>query len=96
MAELHTPYDLERLDDGTWLIADSGNSVIRKIAPDGIITTLVGTSSAGFSGDHGPARAAHQRVDDQPFRGVVGNESDFMNRPALADPIHASASLLQP
>jgi sugar lactone lactonase YvrE len=43
---------------GNLFIADSGNHVIRKIAPDGIITTVAGTGNRGFSGDGGSAKRA--------------------------------------
>jgi len=43
---------------GNLLIDDSYNNKIRKIGPTGIITTIVGTGAAGYSGDNGPATAA--------------------------------------
>ncbi|HTL37136.1 MAG TPA: hypothetical protein VL326_28570 [Kofleriaceae bacterium] len=43
---------------GNLLFADSENNRIRKVDRDGIITTLVGTGTAGFSGDGGPAQLA--------------------------------------
>jgi len=57
-ARFALPMDLERLDDGTLLVADTENHVIRRIGPDGIITTLVGTATRGFGGDGGPASLA--------------------------------------
>ena len=43
---------------GNVLIADEGNERIRKVTPKGIITTVAGRSTSGFSGDGGPADAA--------------------------------------
>src|SRR5262249_47608383 len=39
-------------------IAERGNHRIRKVTAGGTITTIIGTGSAGFSGDGGPASAA--------------------------------------
>jgi sugar lactone lactonase YvrE len=43
---------------GNLYIADTDNNRIRKVAPSGIITTVVGTGTAGYSGDGGPATSA--------------------------------------
>ena len=50
---------------GDLIIADSGNNVIRELTPgpdgllsDGIITTIAGTGTPGYSGDGGQATAA--------------------------------------
>ena len=44
---------------GNIYIADSGNNVVRKVAAGtGIITTVAGTGTAGYSGDNGPATKA--------------------------------------
>ncbi len=39
-------------------IADGANGRIRKVSPSGIITTIAGTGTRGYSGDGGPATAA--------------------------------------
>ncbi len=43
---------------GNLYIADASNNVIRKVDLTGIITTVGGTGSTGFSGDGGPATLA--------------------------------------
>lgn len=45
-------------DDGTIYFADTRNHRIRVITPDGMIDTLAGTGSRGYSGDGGPADMA--------------------------------------
>ncbi len=44
--------------DGSLYFTDTGNNRIRRIAPNGIITTVVGTGTKNFSGDGGPATLA--------------------------------------
>jgi hypothetical protein len=43
---------------GGFLVADTGNNRIRRVSPSGIITTVAGTRTAGFTGDGGPATSA--------------------------------------
>jgi uncharacterized protein (TIGR03437 family) len=43
---------------GNLYVADSGNYRVRRISPDGIITTVAGNGASGYSGDGGPATAA--------------------------------------
>lgn len=43
---------------GNLFAADSGNNVVVKISPAGILTIVAGNGSAGFSGDGGPATDA--------------------------------------
>ncbi|MDF3140942.1 MULTISPECIES: NHL repeat-containing protein [unclassified Streptomyces] len=57
-AELNTPAGPAVDASGNVYIADSNNHRVRKISPDGIITTVAGNGSAGYSGDVGPATAA--------------------------------------
>lgn len=54
-AALHAPTALDVGPDGSLYVADTGNHAIRKIAPDGAITTLAGNGLEGFAGDDGPA-----------------------------------------
>jgi sugar lactone lactonase YvrE len=57
-AELNGPTGIARGPDGALYICDTGNHRIRKVTPEGKITTLAGTGLAGWSGDGGPAIAA--------------------------------------
>ena len=43
---------------GNLYIADTDNSVIRKVTPGGTITTIAGRGGSGYSGDEGPATSA--------------------------------------
>jgi hypothetical protein len=44
--------------DGALYVGDSFNNRVRKIAPDGTISTIAGNGTMGMSGDGGPARDA--------------------------------------
>jgi len=54
-AQVNRPHGLVVAADGTAFIADEENDRIRKITPDGVITTVAGTGTGGFSGDGGQA-----------------------------------------
>ncbi len=57
-AALRLPARVAALPDGGVLIADTGHHRIRRVAPDGTITTVAGAGRGGFGGDGGPAVAA--------------------------------------
>ena len=57
-AQLRNPQKIALGPDGSLYIADSGNNRIRRVGLDGIITTVAGTGTEGFSGDEGPATQA--------------------------------------
>lgn len=57
-AKLKAPWGLVVAADGSLVVADSGNNRIRSISPVGIITTIAGNGTAGFSGDGEAAATA--------------------------------------
>jgi sugar lactone lactonase YvrE len=57
-ARLNHPWNLAADTSGNIYIADNINHRIRKVDPAGIITTVAGTGTTGFSGDGGPATDA--------------------------------------
>src|ERR671914_244996 len=56
-AQLDQPFGVAVTADGGFLIADTCNHRVRRVSPAGTITTVAGTT-AGLSGDGGPATAA--------------------------------------
>jgi uncharacterized protein (TIGR03437 family) len=57
-ARLNRPAGVTVDQLGNVYIADRDNHRIRRVAPDGIITTIAGTGAQGDSGDNGPATLA--------------------------------------
>jgi hypothetical protein len=57
-AMLAHPYDVRIDSKGNVYIADTKNYRIRKVDRQGVITTVAGNGTAGFSGDGGPATLA--------------------------------------
>ena len=60
---------------GNLIIADQFNDVIRRVDGSGIITTIAGTGTAGYSGDGGAAIAAQL---DQPFGLALDATGDLL------------------
>lgn len=57
-ARLNTPIYIAAAPDGGFVFADRGNNRVRRVAPDGRITTIAGNGTAGSAGDGGPGTAA--------------------------------------
>ena len=53
MAQINNPHDLVFDSKGNLYIADANNHVVRRVDTDGVITTVAGTGSSGYSGDGG-------------------------------------------
>src|SRR5208282_3015356 len=57
-AELNSPYGVAVDSAGNLYIVDYDNQRIRKVDASGIITTVAGNGTGGYSGDNGPATSA--------------------------------------
>jgi len=57
-AQLNLPEGLAVDSGGIVYIADTGNNVVRKVTTDGVITTIAGNGTAGYSGDGAAATGA--------------------------------------
>lgn len=57
-ASLYFPQGLASGPDGSLYLAEAGGDRVRRIAPDGTITTMAGTGADGFAGDGGSATDA--------------------------------------
>jgi hypothetical protein len=72
-ARLSNPTGLAIDAVGNIYIADGGNQRIRKISPDGTITTVVGNGTSGYSGDGGQATNAQLNYPIRVALDAVGN-----------------------
>ena len=75
-ARFDTPSALAIDAQGALYVADTGNNAIRRIAPDGTVTTVAGGGSAGYR--DGPGREAL-------FNGPIGLALDSSGRMLIAD-----------
>jgi ketosteroid isomerase-like protein len=74
-AQLNNPFVVAVTADGGFLIADSGNNMVRKVSVDGVITRVAGTGAAGSAGDDGPAIDAQLNA---PFGVAVTADGGFL------------------
>lgn len=80
-AKLNSPYGVAVDGRGNVFFADSGNFRIRRVDTNGIISTVVGTGTAGYSGDGGQATNATLRLPEGMAFDQCGNLffADFNN-----------------
>ncbi len=71
-AQLNGPEGVAVDSAGNLYIADFGNNRIRKVA-NGVIATIAGTGTPGFSGDNGPATSAQLAYPDGVALDSAGN-----------------------
>ena len=87
-AELNEPAGVAVDGAGNLYIADYENQRIRRVSPDGIINTIAGNGTPGYSGDGGPATSASLTwpsalaVDGAGNIYVVGNNAIRVLKPA--------------
>ncbi len=75
-ARFDTPSGIALAPDGSLYVADTGNNMIRRIAADGVVSTVAGALAAGFA--DGPGRDAR-------FNGPIGIAIDRSGRVFVAD-----------
>ncbi|MCJ7550096.1 MAG: hypothetical protein MUQ30_10480, partial [Anaerolineae bacterium] len=75
LALLYEPYGVALGPDGSLYIADTRNHRIRRVGPDGIITTVAGPGAGNVLGDGGPATQATLK---DPYRVAVGLDGSLL------------------
>lgn len=73
-AQLASPHHVAVDPTGAIYIADTYNHRIRRVSPEGVITTVAGTGAAGFAGDDGPASGARLNY---PFAVALDREGNL-------------------
>jgi sugar lactone lactonase YvrE len=72
-AQLNNPGGVAVDASGVLYIADTQNHRVRKVSPDGVITTVAGTGERKFAGDGGPADKAALREPNGVALDSAGN-----------------------
>ncbi len=72
-AQLFNPTGVAVDAAGNLFIADFNNNRIRKVTPAGVISTVAGNGSQGFSGDGGPATSAQLSGPESVAVDAAGN-----------------------
>jgi trimeric autotransporter adhesin len=72
VAMLAAPFGIAFDGQGNLLIADQGNNRIRKVTPAGVITTVAGNGTFGYSGNGGPATLAMLGAPEGVFADTSG------------------------
>lgn len=80
VAAINHPRGLTQLRDGGFLVVEAFGHRVRRVFPDGSITTVAGTGVAGFSGDNGPATSASLNL---PHATVAFPDGSFLIDDAL-------------
>ena len=70
---LNQPFGIVKGPDGAFYLCDVGNHAVRRIDPDGTISTVAGTGQAGYRGDGGLAKLAKLREPYEARFDEVGN-----------------------
>lgn len=55
---LNTPEDIAVDQQGNLFISEYGNDIVRRVSAQGILSTIAGNDTVGYTGDGGPATAA--------------------------------------
>jgi RHS repeat-associated protein len=72
-AQLNAPTGVAVAPDGSVIIVERSGHRIRKVTPDGIISTIAGTGAAGYNGDNRPASGAQVNLPHTPEIGPDGS-----------------------
>ena len=86
-ARFNTPSGIALDGAGMLYVADTGNNVIRRIAPDGAVSTVAGDGTPGYRDGPGP---------EARFNGPVGVAVDTRGRVVVADTYNDRVRALEP